>query len=99
SSLPIVDLAAVTKRPDRVLGMHVFNPPPVMALLELVRSIETSDETLAFARAMGERLGKRVVVAKDRAGFIVNMLLIPYLNGAIRMYDEEFATREDIDAA
>jgi 3-hydroxybutyryl-CoA dehydrogenase len=99
SSIPIVEIAAATKRPDRVLGMHFFNPPPVMALLELVRSIETSDETLAFARAMGERLGKRVVVAKDRAGFIVNMLLIPYLNGAIRMYDEGFATAEDIDAA
>jgi 3-hydroxybutyryl-CoA dehydrogenase len=99
SSIPIVEIAAATKRPDRVLGMHFFNPPPVMALLELVRSIETSDETMAFARAMGERLGKRVVVAKDRAGFIVNMLLIPYLNGAIRMYDEGFATAEDIDAA
>jgi 3-hydroxybutyryl-CoA dehydrogenase len=99
SSIPIVEIAAATKRSDRVLGMHFFNPPPVMGLLELVRSIETSDETLAFARAMGERLGKRVVVAKDRAGFIVNMLLVPYLNGAIRMYDEGFATAEDIDAA
>jgi len=99
SSIPIVEIASATKRPDRVLGMHFFNPPPVMALLELVRSIETSDETLAFARAMGERLGKRVVVAKDRAGFIVNMLLIPYLNGAIRMYEEGFASAEDIDTA
>ncbi len=99
SSIPIVEIAGATKRADRVLGMHFFNPPPVMALLELVRSIETSDETMAFARAMGERLGKRVVVAKDRAGFIVNMLLVPYLNGAIRMYDEGFATAEDIDAA
>jgi 3-hydroxybutyryl-CoA dehydrogenase len=99
SSIPIVEIAAATKRSDRVLGMHFFNPPPVMGLLELVRSIETSDETLAFARAMGDRLGKRVVVAKDRAGFIVNMLLVPYLNGAIRMYDEGFATAEDIDAA
>ncbi|HEY1332027.1 MAG TPA: 3-hydroxybutyryl-CoA dehydrogenase [Actinomycetota bacterium] len=99
SSIPIVDLASVTKRPDRVLGMHFFNPPPVMGLLELVRSIETSDETMAFARAMGERLGKRVVVAKDRAGFIVNMLLVPYLNGAIRMFEEGFATAEDIDTA
>jgi 3-hydroxybutyryl-CoA dehydrogenase len=98
SSIPIVDLASVTKRPDRVLGMHFFNPPPVMGLLELVRSIETSDETMAFARAMGERLGKRVVVAKDRAGFIVNMLLVPYLNGAIRMFEEGFATADDIDA-
>ena len=99
SSIPIVEIAGATKRPDRVLGMHFFNPPPVMGLIELIRSIETSDETLLFARAMGERLGKRVVVAKDRAGFIVNMLLVPYLNGAIRMYDEGFATAEDIDAA
>jgi 3-hydroxybutyryl-CoA dehydrogenase len=94
-----VEIAAATKRSDRVLGMHFFNPPPVMGLIELIRSIETSDETVAFARAMGERLGKRVVLAKDRAGFIVNMLLVPYLNGAIRMYDEGFATAEDIDAA
>jgi 3-hydroxybutyryl-CoA dehydrogenase len=99
SALSVTEIAAATRRADRVLGMHFFNPPPVMGLLELVRSIETSDETLAFARSMGERLGKRVVVAKDRAGFIVNMLLIPYLNGAIRMYDEGFATAEDIDAA
>jgi 3-hydroxybutyryl-CoA dehydrogenase len=99
SSIPIIEIATATKRRDRVLGMHFFNPPPVMGLIEVIRSIETSDETLAFARAMGERLGKRVVLAKDRAGFIVNMLLIPYLNGAIRMYDEGFATAEDIDAA
>jgi 3-hydroxybutyryl-CoA dehydrogenase len=99
SSIPIADLAAVTKRPDRVLGMHFFNPPPVMKLLELVRSLATSEETLAFARGVGERLGKTTVLAKDRAGFIVNMLLIPYLNGAIRMLEEGFATREDIDVA
>jgi len=98
SSLPITDLAAATKRPDRVLGMHFFNPPPVMKLLELVRGITTSDETLAFAREMAERLGKTAVLSKDRAGFIVNFLLVPYLNSAIRMLDEGFATREDIDA-
>jgi 3-hydroxybutyryl-CoA dehydrogenase len=99
SSIPIADLAAVTKRPDKVLGMHFFNPPPVMKLLELVRSLATSDQTVEFARGMGERLGKISVLAKDRAGFIVNMLLIPYLNGAIRMLEEEFATKEDIDTA
>lgn len=99
SSIPIADLAAVTKRPDRVLGMHFFNPPPVMKLLELVSSLATSEETLDFARGVGERLGKITVLAKDRAGFIVNMLLIPYLNGAIRMLEEGFATREDIDVA
>jgi 3-hydroxybutyryl-CoA dehydrogenase len=99
SSLPIVKLGAVTKRPDKVVGMHFFNPPPVMKLLELVRSLTTSDETIAFARGMGERLGKTAVLSKDRAGFIVNMLLIPYLNNAIRMYEEGFASKEDIDTA
>jgi 3-hydroxybutyryl-CoA dehydrogenase len=78
--------------------MHFFNPPPVMKLLELVRGITTSDETLAFAREVAERLGKTAVLSKDRAGFIVNFLLVPYLNSAIRMLDEGFATREDIDA-
>jgi 3-hydroxybutyryl-CoA dehydrogenase len=99
SSLPVVKLAASTKRPDKVVGMHFFNPPPVMKLLELVRALTTSDETLAFAKAMGERLGKVTVLSKDRAGFIVNMLLIPYLNGAVRMYEEGFASKEDIDTA
>jgi 3-hydroxybutyryl-CoA dehydrogenase len=98
SSLPITDLAAATKRPDQVIGMHFFNPPPVMRLLELVRGLTTSDRTVAFGRAMGERLGKTTVVAKDRAGFIVNFLLVPYLNAAVKMLDEGFATREDIDA-
>jgi 3-hydroxybutyryl-CoA dehydrogenase len=99
SSLPIVQIGTQTKRPDKVVGMHFFNPPPVMKLLELVRAITTSDETMDFARGMGERLGKTVVVAKDRAGFIVNYLLTYYLNSAIRMLEEEFATKEDIDTA
>jgi 3-hydroxybutyryl-CoA dehydrogenase len=99
SSLPVVQMATATGRPDRVVGMHFFNPPPVMKLLELVRALTTSDETLGFARGMGERLGKTTVVAKDRAGFIVNWLLSSYLNAAIRMYEEGFATREDIDTA
>ena len=97
SSIPIIDLASATKRPDRVLGMHFMNPVPVMRLIELVRAITTSDETLDDARAFGESLGKRVIVAKDRAGFIVNMLLIPYLLEAIRMFEAGFASREDID--
>lgn len=97
SSIPIVDLASVTNRPDRVLGVHFMNPVPVMRLIELVRAITTSDETLETARAFGEGLGKRVIVAKDRAGFIVNMLLVPYLLEAIRMYEAGFASREDID--
>ena len=99
SSLPIVQLGMQTKRPDRVVGMHFFNPPPIMPLLELVRSITTSDETVDFARGMGERLGKTTVMAKDRAGFIVNYLLTYYLNSAVRMVEEGFASKEDIDTA
>jgi 3-hydroxybutyryl-CoA dehydrogenase len=98
SSLPIAELAAATHRPERVVGMHFFNPPPVMKLLEVIRALTTADETVEFARAFGERVGKTTVLAKDRAGFIVNFLLIPYLNSAVRMLDEGFATREDIDA-
>jgi 3-hydroxybutyryl-CoA dehydrogenase len=99
SSLPIAELSAATRRPDRVVGMHFFNPPPVMKLLEIVRALTTSTETVEFAKGMGERLGKTTVLAKDRAGFIVNFLLIPYLNSAIRMLDEGFTSREDIDTA
>jgi 3-hydroxybutyryl-CoA dehydrogenase len=99
SSLPIGKMAAATNRPDHVLGMHFFNPVPVMKQLELVRGLQTSDETLEFARGMGERLGKTVVVSKDRAGFIVNALLSCYMNMAVRMVEEGFATKEDIDTA
>ncbi len=100
SSIPIVELAIASGRADRVVGMHFFNPPPVMKLLELTPAITTSDETLAFVRAYGsDVLGKTCVVAKDHAGFIVNRLLIPYLYDAVRLYDEGFATREDIDTA
>jgi 3-hydroxybutyryl-CoA dehydrogenase len=99
SSIPIVDLGAATKRPEQVVGLHFFNPVPVMGLIEVVKAITTSDETVEFARAFGAVLGKTTVLSKDRAGFIVNMLLIPYLNGAVRMLDDGFATREDIDAA
>jgi 3-hydroxybutyryl-CoA dehydrogenase len=99
SSIPIADLGAATSRPDKVLGMHFFNPVPVMGLIELVRAISTADETMAFGRAYGVVLGKTTVESRDRAGFIVNALLIPYLNGAIRMLEDGFATREDIDAA
>jgi len=99
SSVPIAHLAATTKRPDKVVGMHFFNPPPVMKLLEVVRALTTSTETVDFARAVGRRLGKTTVLSKDRAGFIVNFLLVPYLNAAARMFEEGFASREDIDAA
>jgi len=98
SALPITDIGRATSRPERVIGTHFFNPPPVMQLLELVRSIDTDDATLATARSFGEGLGKRVIVAQDRAGFIVNRLLVPFLNGAIRLYDSGLASREDIDA-
>jgi len=99
SSIPIADLGAVTRRPDKVIGMHFFNPVPVMGLIELVRSITTAEETVEFGRAFGVIVGKTTVESRDRAGFIVNMLLIPYLNSAVRMLEEGFATREDIDTA
>ncbi|MDQ4004757.1 MAG: 3-hydroxybutyryl-CoA dehydrogenase [Actinomycetota bacterium] len=99
SSLPIVTMAMVTERPDKVIGTHFFNPPPVMKLLEVIRAITTSDETVEFVRGFSERIGKTTVMAKDRAGFIVNYLLTYYLNSAVRMLDEEFATKEDIDTA
>jgi 3-hydroxybutyryl-CoA dehydrogenase len=99
SSLPIIQMAMVTERPDKVIGTHFFNPPPVMKLLEVIRAITTSDETVEFVKGFSERLGKTTVMAKDRAGFIVNYLLTYYLNSAIRMLDEEFATKEDIDTA
>ncbi|MBV9101776.1 MAG: 3-hydroxybutyryl-CoA dehydrogenase [Candidatus Dormibacteraeota bacterium] len=97
SSLPIIEIARVTSRPERVIGTHFFNPPPVMRLLEVVRSIATSPETLHETREFGERLGKRIIVAQDRGGFIVNLLLIPFLTHAVRLYESGFATREDID--
>jgi 3-hydroxybutyryl-CoA dehydrogenase len=99
SSIPIADLGAATSRADKVLGMHFFNPVPAMGLIELVSSITTSEDTMVFGRAYGELLGKTTVQSRDRAGFIVNALLIPYLNGAVRMLEEGFATREDIDTA
>jgi 3-hydroxybutyryl-CoA dehydrogenase len=98
SSLPIGDLAAVTNRPDRVVGMHFFNPPPVMKLLEVIPALQTSPDTVLFARAFGDRVGKTTILSKDRAGFVVNFLLVPYLNSAVRMLEEGFATAEDIDA-
>ena len=99
SSISIAALAAVTGRADKVLGMHFFNPVPVMPLLELVRGILTSDETMAIARDMGAQMGKTVVVAKDSPGFIVNRLLIPFLIDAVRIYEADLASREDIDTA
>jgi 3-hydroxybutyryl-CoA dehydrogenase len=97
SSIPIIQMASATRRPDKVLGMHFMNPVPFMPLIEFVRALTTSDATLEEARRFGESLGKRIIVSKDRAGFIVNFLLIPYLCEAVRMLEQGFATREDID--
>jgi 3-hydroxybutyryl-CoA dehydrogenase len=99
SSIPIADLGAATKRPELVLGLHFFNPVPVMGLVEIVKAITTSDETVEFGRGYCVTLGKTTVLSRDRAGFIVNTLLIPYLNDAIRMLEDGFATREDVDTA
>ena len=98
SSIPITRIAAATSRADRVVGLHFFNPVPVMELVELVTTVMTSTETETETRVYAESLGKTVIKARDRAGFIVNMLLVPYLIGAIRMYEAGVASREDIDA-
>ena len=100
SSIPIGLLGEASGRADRVIGMHFFNPPPVMSLLELTPSSSTSEDTYELVRAFGtDVLGKTCVRSKDEAGFIVNRLLIPYLFDAIRLYEAGFATREDIDTA
>lgn len=97
SSIPITRLAAATSRPERVVGLHFFNPVPVMALVELVTTVKTSEATIETTRAYAEGLGKTVILAKDRAGFVVNMLLVPYMLSAIRMYEAGVASAEDID--
>lgn len=99
SSLCVTEMASVTKRGDRVLGIHFFNPVPVMPLIEFVRTILTSDSTLEAAHQFGASLGKTMVTAKDTPGFIVNRLLIPYVLDAVRVYEDGLATREDIDTA
>jgi 3-hydroxybutyryl-CoA dehydrogenase len=99
SSLCVTEMASVTGRGDKVLGIHFFNPVPVMPLIEFVRTILTSDGTMEAARQFGATLGKTMVTAKDTPGFIVNRLLIPYLLDAVRVFDEGLASREDIDTA
>ncbi len=99
SGLPVIEMAMATSRPDRVLGLHFFNPAPVMKLLEVVRTIATSDETLETAKEFSKSIGKTVVVAKDTPGFIVNRLMLPELLNAVRMLEAGVATREDIDNA
>src|SRR5438067_8505230 len=99
STLPVIEMAMETGRPDRVCGIHFFNPAPMMALVEIVRPLTASDETIAEARAFAEACGKTAVEVKDRAGFIVNALLFPYLNNAVRLLESGVASKEDIDAA
>jgi 3-hydroxybutyryl-CoA dehydrogenase len=99
SSLCVTEMASVTRRGDKILGIHFFNPVPVMPLIEFVRTILTSDETMATAHEFGASLGKTMVTAKDTPGFIVNRLLVPYLLQAVQVYEDGLATREDIDAA
>ena len=99
STLPVVEMAMETGRPDRVCGIHFFNPAQVMTLVEVVRPITASDETIATAQAFAEACGKTVVVVKDQAGFVVNALLFPYLNNAVRLLEQGVASRDDIDAA
>jgi 3-hydroxybutyryl-CoA dehydrogenase len=99
SSLNVTQMGAITKRPDKVCGLHFFNPAPVMKLVEVVRTISTSDETIETVKQFAISLGKTPVLAKDTAGFIVNFLLIPYLLAAIRMLENGMATRDDIDTA
>ena len=98
SCLSIIDMAMVTKRADRVLGIHFFNPVPVMKLVEVVKTIATSQETIAAGKQFGEKCGKKVVIAQDSPGFIVNRLMIPFILDAICMMDNGIATKEDIDA-
>ncbi len=99
STLPVVEMAVETGRPERVVGVHFFNPAPAMSLVEVVRTLLSSDETVAEAVAFAEACGKGPVVVEDRAGFIVNALLFPYLNNAVRMLENRTASRDDIDAA
>ncbi len=99
STLAVVDMAMETGRPDKVCGVHFFNPAPVMALVEIVRPITASDDTIASARAFAETCGKSPVEVKDQAGFIVNALLFPYLNNAVRLLEQKVASRDDIDTA
>jgi 3-hydroxybutyryl-CoA dehydrogenase len=99
SCLSIIEMAVVTKRPDKVLGLHFFNPAPIMKLLEIVKTIATSDEVVKTSRKFGESLGKTNVIAQDAPGFIVNRLWLPFLLHSIKLYEDGVASREDIDNA
>ncbi|MFC1903930.1 3-hydroxyacyl-CoA dehydrogenase family protein [Chloroflexota bacterium] len=97
SGLSIIAMAIATTRPDKVLGLHFFNPAPVMKLLEVVKTIATSDETFEVGKEFGKSLGKTTIIAQDAPGFIVNRLIVPFILNAIRMLETGVATREDID--
>jgi 3-hydroxybutyryl-CoA dehydrogenase len=97
SSIPIAQIAASTRRPGRVLGLHFFSPVPVMTLVEVVVALDTDPAAVDRAEAFARALGKHPIRTKDRSGFVVNMLLVPYLMAAVRMLEEGFASREDID--
>lgn len=99
SSLPVIECAMVTDRPDRVIGLHFFNPAAIMKLVEIVPTVRTGDEVVEASRAFVDRIGKVGVLCPDRAGFIVNALLFPYLNDAVKMLESHYATAEEIDAA
>ena len=99
STLPVIEMAMQTADPTKVCGIHFFNPAPVMSLVEVVRPLTASDATIEAARQFAEACGKTPVEVKDQAGFIVNALLFPYLNNAIRLYEQGVASIEDIDAA
>jgi 3-hydroxybutyryl-CoA dehydrogenase len=99
STLPVIEMAVATNRPELVCGVHFFNPAPAMSLVELIRPLTASDETMAAVRAFAERCGKQPVEVQDRAGFIVNALLFPYLNNAVRMLENGTASRDHIDEA
>jgi len=97
SSIPIIEIAAATQRPDRFVGLHFFNPVPVMQLVEVIRTIQSSDASVETATAFAQAIGKKTIQAKDRAGFVVNLLLVPYLLDAIRALEMGLASAEDID--
>ena len=99
STLPVIEMAVATQRPDRVCGIHFFNPAPMMKLVEVVRPLTASDDTIKTAMAFAMLCGKDAIEVVDRAGFVVNALLFPYLNNAVRMLENGTASRDDIDTA
>jgi 3-hydroxybutyryl-CoA dehydrogenase len=99
STLPVVEMAVVTERPERVCGVHFFNPAPMMSLVEVVRPLTASDATITAVTEFATKCGKGPVEVKDRAGFIVNALLFPYLNNAVKMLENQTASRDHIDEA